>query len=322
MKTKVIRWLLFLFVLFSIALAFLYRDQLDTQALKQWIDNAGLAGPLVFMFVYILGTLLFFPGSILTLAGGALFGPFLGTLYNLVAATVGALFAFLLARYWFGDWVKHKTEGKLKQLSDGVEKEGWRFIAFVRLVPLFPFNLLNYALGVTRISTSHYVITSFITMLPGAFAYTYLGYAGGELVAGDPDLNHKIQIGTIAIALLATVAFLPGIVSRLRQRPGLSIPELKQKLKSQEVFLLLDVRNPDEFGVEQNPIDKTINIPLNDLPGRTDELLDYLEKPILLISQSDKQSARAARLLTRKGYADVHVIEGGVTGWNLAKNEN
>lgn len=91
--------------------------------------------------------------------------------------------------------MEHKTGGRLKQLKEDIESEGWRFVAFVRLVPLFPFNLLNYALGLTRIKLWHYIIASYICMLPGAIAYTYLGYAGREAIAGSEGL---IQKGLIA----------------------------------------------------------------------------------------------------------------------------
>jgi uncharacterized membrane protein YdjX (TVP38/TMEM64 family) len=98
----------------------------------------------------------FLPGAVFGLAGGALFGPVWGSLWNLIGATLGATLAFLAARYTAGDWVARRTGARLKALVEGVEAEGWRFVAFVRLVPLFPFNLLNYALGLTRIRLDHY----------------------------------------------------------------------------------------------------------------------------------------------------------------------
>ena len=101
----------------------------------------------------------------------------------------------------------------MKQLKEGVENEGWRFVAFVRLVPLFPFNLLNYALGLTRIRFLHYLLATYICMLPGAIAYTYLGYAGREAIGGGEDL---IQKALLALALLAAVAFLPRIIRKFR----------------------------------------------------------------------------------------------------------
>ena len=214
MSPKVIRILLFLILLAGIVLAILNREQFDAVALESWVKDAGVLGPILFMAIYAVAAVLFLPGSVITLVGGALFGPVLGTLYNLTGATIGACLAFLVARYLASDWVAAKTGGRLKQLIQGVENEGWRFVAFVRLVPLFPFNLLNYALGLTRIRFLHYLLATYICMLPGAIAYTYLGYAGREAVAGGEGL---IQKGLLALALLALVVFLPRLITTLRK---------------------------------------------------------------------------------------------------------
>jgi rhodanese-related sulfurtransferase len=242
----------------------------------------------------------------------------MGTLYNLTGATIGATLAFLLARYLAADWVKKKTGGKLKRLSDGVESEGWRFVAFVRLVPLFPFNLLNYALGLTRIRLSHFIIASYIFMLPGAIAYTFLGHVAAQAVNVDFDLKQMIQLGVIALALLGSVAFLPRLIGRLRQRPMLSVQELKQRMDKGEDILILDVRTRNDFVDEQGHIAVAKNLPLEELSQRVDELNEYLEKPIALVCRTDKRSARAAHLLTEKGFADVHIVRGGMTEWNKA----
>ena len=216
MKANLIRLLVFIVIIAGIVAGYLYRDLLSAEALESWVANAGIAGPFVFMLIYIIGTVLFFPGAVLTLAGGAIFGPVWGTLYNLTGATIGAAIAFLLARYLASDWVEKKTGGRLAQLKGGVEEEGWRFVAFVRLVPLFPFNVLNYALGLTRIKFLHYLLTSYICMFPGAVAYTYLGYAGREAAAGGDGL---IQKGLLALALIALSLFLPRIIKRMRNKP-------------------------------------------------------------------------------------------------------
>ena len=150
----------------GIAAAVVYRDQFDVSALQSWVQGSGVAAPLLFMLAYAIATVLSLPGSLLTLAGGALFGPLWGTLYNLTGATL----AFLVARYLAADWVAHKAHGKLQHLIEGVENEGWRFVAYV-------------------------------CMLPGALAYTYLGYAGREAAAGGAGMIQK--------GLLALVAFLP-----------------------------------------------------------------------------------------------------------------
>ncbi len=151
MKSTALRWAmaLALFALVGTTLAF--RDLFDAATLSAWVEYAGAAGPIVFIAVYAAATVLFLPGALVTLAGGALFGPLWGTVWNLTGATLGSALAFLIARYLGADWVSRRAGPRLQRLNAGVADEGWRFIAFVRLVPLFPFNLLNYALGLTRI---------------------------------------------------------------------------------------------------------------------------------------------------------------------------
>jgi len=161
-----------------VTLAYPYRDQFSIDRLDAWLDAAGVAAPLLFIAIYAIAAVLFLPGSVLTLAGGALFGPLWGTVFNLTGATIGAALAFLIARYAAADWVRSHAGKGIGRLIQGVEAEGWRFVAFTRLVPLFPFNLLNYALGLTRIGFVPYVVASFIFMLPGALAYTWVGYVG------------------------------------------------------------------------------------------------------------------------------------------------
>lgn len=197
----------------AIAVALAYRDRLDTAAFEAWLAGLGLLAPLAYLALYAVGTVVFVPGALFALAGGALFGPFWGALLNLTGATVGASLAFLLARYLAGDWVARRAGTRLRRLIEGVEAEGWRFVAFVRLVPLFPFNLTNYALGLTRIGFLPYAVTSFVAMAPGAIAYTWLGHAGREALAGDAS---AIRYGLLALGLLAAIAFLPRLVRRLR----------------------------------------------------------------------------------------------------------
>ena len=204
-KSNILRGLILTVIIVGIALSIVYRNNIDIKAIETWINNAGFIAPVLFMLLYAVATVFFLPGSLLTLTGGALFGPILGTFYNLTGATLGASLAFLIARYIASDWASKKAAGKLKQLLDGVDKEGWKFVAFTRLVPLFPFNVLNYALGLTKIKFSHYLLATYTCMLPGAFAYTYLGYVGKEAAAGGEGLTQKILL---AIAFLVTVIYL------------------------------------------------------------------------------------------------------------------
>jgi len=313
--TKVLRIGILLLLVAGIVAAIIYRDQFDAAALEHWVKDAGSAGPIAFMLIYVMGTVFFLPGSVLTLAGGALFGPVFGTFYNLTAATIGAMISFIAARYLAHDWVEAKTGGRLKQLKQGVEGEGWKFVAFVRLVPVFPFNLLNYALGLTKIKFSHYCIATYICMLPGAIAYTYLGYAGREAIAGGEGLVQKIML---ALALLAVVGFLPGLIGRLRRGPVMDVDSLKQKLDARENILVLDVRTAEDFIGEQGHISNAMNIAVEELPSRLDELADRIEKPIAIVCRTDRRSAKAAQILTKNGFTDVHIIRNGMTAWNEA----
>jgi uncharacterized membrane protein YdjX (TVP38/TMEM64 family) len=193
--------------------AVLNSERLDAAALTASIAGLGLWAPIAFAALFALGTVLCAPGAVFGLAGGALFGPFLGSLLNLTGATLGATAAFLIARYLAAGWVTRTAGGRLKQLMEGVDVEGWRFVAFVRLVPLFPFNLSNYALGLTRIPLIHYVLASFIAMAPGTIAYTWLGHAGRGALTGETG---AIRYALLALAMMAAIMVLPRLVGRMR----------------------------------------------------------------------------------------------------------
>ena len=313
-NNRLIRILLILGLIAGVSVAIVYRDHFDAAALEVWINDAGVLAPIVFILIYALATVLFLPGSVITLAGGALFGPVLGTFLNLTGATLGAALAFLISRYLASDWIADKTGGRVKQLINGVEGEGWRFVAFVRLVPLFPFNLLNYALGLTKIRFMHYLIATYAFMLPGAIAYTYLGYAGREAIGGGEGLIQKVMI---AFALLAMVAFLPRIIGNIRRGPTIDIPELKRRIDNNS-SLVLDVRTAEDFIGEQGHIKSAVNIAVEELPDRMNELTEYIERPIAIVCRTDKRSAKAALLLTEQGFHDIRVVRGGMTKWREA----
>lgn len=310
MRATALRWLFGLALLGLVAAAWAFRDHFDAGALQAWVESAGAAGPLIFIAIYAAATVLFLPGAVVTLAGGALFGPVWGTLWNLSGATLGATLAFLIARHLGADWVAQRAGPRLRSLNEGVSAEGWRFIAFVRLVPLFPFNLLNYALGLTRISLPAYVLASAIFMLPGALAYTWIGYAGREALTGGQDVVRNILI---ALALLSTVFFLPRLIRRLRTPPMLSVEALREQLDGGDRVLLLDVRPATDFSGEWGHIPGARSIPLEYLPARLGEL--ERDRPIRLMCRTDRRSAQAQAMLAKAGFADVRVIQGGMTAW-------
>ncbi|WP_290653032.1 TVP38/TMEM64 family protein [Aquisalimonas sp.] len=222
---------LIVLVLGLVALGYQFRGDLSPGMLQQRLDDMGALAPFAFMAAYAVATVAFLPGLVFTIAGGVLFGPVFGTLYSLTGATAGALLAFLVARYIASDLVAQHTGGRLKKLIVGVEREGWRFVAFTRLVPLFPFNLLNYALGLTRIGFLPYALATFICMGPGAFAYTWIGHAGAEAVAGG---RSGINAVLIALGLLAAVIFLPRLVKRVKNDPTQDVDVVDQSEPQKE----------------------------------------------------------------------------------------
>jgi len=310
MNKRLLRLGLAVIVLAAIAAGVIYRDRFDVQLLEQWVSQAGWWAPVIFILIYTIATILFLPGTVFTFAGGIIFGPVLGVLYNLTGASIGAAVAFLISRYLVSDWITQRAGGRLKQLIDGVEAEGWRFVAFVRLVPLFPFNLLNYALGLTRIRFIEYFLATFIFMLPGAIAYTYIGYAGREALGGEQGFINNVLI---ALALLAVVIFLPRFIATLRRGPSIDVTELQRRLLNNET-LVLDVRSEKEF-MEDGNIEQAFNIPLDQLEQKIAELDPYRERSISIVCKTDRRSAVAAHLLLKHGFTNVRVVTGGMTDW-------
>jgi uncharacterized membrane protein YdjX (TVP38/TMEM64 family) len=165
--------------------------------------------------LYGIATIAMVPGSIFDLAGGALFGPYFGTLLDLAGGSLGAAFAFLVARYVASDWVESSAGPRTQAIMRSVEADGWKFVAFLRLVPVFPYNVMNYLLGLTRIPFWHYMIATIIFMSPSTIVYTWLGHAGREAVDGNtPDFRYAL----IGLGALAVLVFLPHFYKRHRRR--------------------------------------------------------------------------------------------------------
>jgi uncharacterized membrane protein YdjX (TVP38/TMEM64 family)/rhodanese-related sulfurtransferase len=298
------------------AWAAVHREQINLATIDTWLGSLGAWAPAGYVVLYALAAVAFAPGAIFAVAGGALFGPLWGSLWNLMGATLGATLAFLLARYLAGDWVTRKAGGMLKRLIDGVDAEGWRFVAFVRLVPLFPFNLSNYALGLTRIPLHHYVLATLVCMIPGAVAYTWLGHAGREALGGETE---AVRYGLLALGLLAAIALLPRLIGRLRGSfAWIEADELKRRLDHGEAVTVVDVRGPDEFVGPLGHIATARNIPVAEVQGRLAELAGLKKEPIVLVCRADKRSAAAARTLRAAGFAHVGVLRRGMEQWNKA----
>ncbi|QYX30707.1 TVP38/TMEM64 family protein [Sphaerospermopsis torques-reginae] len=148
----------------------------------QWIDSLGTVGAIAFIAIYIVATVAFLPGSILTLGAGVLFDVFWGSVYVFIGATLGATAAFLIGRYLTRNWVIKKIADnkKFAAIDKAVGREGLKIVLLTRLSPIFPFNLLNYAFGVTAVSLKDYFLGC-VGMIPGTIMYVYIGSLAGNL---------------------------------------------------------------------------------------------------------------------------------------------
>ncbi|OKH37782.1 TVP38/TMEM64 family protein [Calothrix sp. HK-06] len=186
---------------------------LNFQSLLQqaliWVQSLGVLGPIAFMVIYNLATILFIPGSVLTLGGGVLFGVFWGSIYVFIAATIGATVAFLIGRYLSRDWVSRQLEKypKFQAIHSAVAREGLKIVFLTRLSPLFPFNLLNYAFGITQVSLKDYILGS-IGMIPGTIMYVYIGSLAGDIamIGMKQSTNLTLQWSVRVVGFIATIA--------------------------------------------------------------------------------------------------------------------
>lgn len=166
-----ILFIAFILIIFLLAIFFGAGEKLG--ALREWIRSLGALSPAVFVALYVLGVVAGVPGSALTVAAGGLFGSFVGVILVSLASTIGATFSFLIARYFareaISNWISKRE--KFNKLDHMTEEHGAMMVAITRLIPIFPFNLLNYGLGLTKIPFWTYVFWSWLCMLPGTVLY-------------------------------------------------------------------------------------------------------------------------------------------------------
>ena len=192
-----------------------YINLKNVHKIKTWVSGFGIIAPLVYICFYIIATLFFLPGLPVTVLSGVAFGPVFGVVYAWIGSVTGVSLAFLTARYVARDLVENWVSGnaQFKKIDEKVEQEGWRILMFTRLVPLFPFNLQNYAYGLTKIRFSTYVLVSSIFMLPGTIAYVQIG---GALVSGEGDLRKTLIYLSLAGVLILLVSLIPRLFSKTK----------------------------------------------------------------------------------------------------------
>jgi uncharacterized membrane protein YdjX (TVP38/TMEM64 family) len=182
----------------------------------RWVGGLGPLGPLIFIGLYIVAPVLFIPGAILSIGAGTVFGLLAGCIYVSIGATLGATCAFLVGRYLARGWVAAKLEGnpKFKAIDRAVAREGWKIVGLARLSPLFPFNLLNYAFGLTEIALRDYFFATWAGMIPGIVMYVYIGTLAGDVARIGTQPMHRSGaqwvlevvgfIASVAVALYIT----------------------------------------------------------------------------------------------------------------------
>jgi len=209
---------LFFFIALLIAVIYVgiqYRDFFTSGDLEKYLTSMGWHAAVLFIAIYVCATILLLPGSALTILGGFLFGPLWGALINLTAAVVGATGSFLVARYLGADWVMSRVGVRGERLMRAVREGGWRVVAVLRLVPLVPFNVLNYILGLTPIGVGTYMVSSAIFMIPGTLAYTYVGSLGKTALAGE--VKATVTQAFVVIGLFVLVAAVPWFIRHYKK---------------------------------------------------------------------------------------------------------
>jgi uncharacterized membrane protein YdjX (TVP38/TMEM64 family) len=182
-----------------------------------WVEGLGVLGPLVFVAGYAVAVVAFAPGSVLTLAAGAIFGLAKGTLYVFIAATLGASAAFLVARHLARGAVERRLAGNARfaAIDRAVGEQGRKIVFLLRLSPVFPFNLLNYALGLTRVRFADYFVAC-AGMLPGTLLYVYYGKLAGDVAAfaGGAAVARGTGYWTVWLLGLAATVVVTTVVTR------------------------------------------------------------------------------------------------------------
>ena len=188
-KKSGLKFSILLLIIISLVLAAKYTalgDYMSVEKVRELIQEAGVYGPLIFILVYVIVTVTFLPGTPFTIASGVLFGTLKGGMLTVVGATVGAGIAFLIARFFGGDFVNKLLKNKFKKIyeyDEKIEKNGFLVMLFLRLIPLFPFNGLNFAMGLTKIRKRDYILGTFLGIIPGSMILANIGGQSGNLMS-------------------------------------------------------------------------------------------------------------------------------------------
>ncbi len=184
----------------------------NVPAMQAWFNSLGIWGYLAYILLYTVIAIFMIPGSMLTIAGGIVFGSIIGGVLSMIAGTAGATAAFIVARYIARGAIEDKFKDNkfFKKIDQGVKENGTSFLILTRLVPVFPYNVQNYAYGCTSMNLLTYVVISFITMMPGSFIYAYMA---GEIVQNGVSVTLLVQFA-IAGVVLFLISLIPKAIAK------------------------------------------------------------------------------------------------------------
>lgn len=223
MKKSLIKIVIFIGILAGVYLLLRYYGVTqyirleNVPKIKTWVAGFGTIAPLVYIGLYLVSTVFFLPGAPVTILAGFVFGPLWGIFYASAASVISVAVAFLIARYVARDlvegWVKDNPQ--FQKIDAQVKEQGWRILMFTRLVPIFPFNLQNYAYGLTNIRFTTFVGVSAVFMLPGTVAFVQLG---GAFVSGEGDIGKTLLYLGLAGVLMLLLSLLPKLLRKYQTK--------------------------------------------------------------------------------------------------------
>lgn len=178
---------------------------LSPEGIRTWILTFGGAAPVLFIFIYAVRPLILFPASVLSLTGGLAFGPVWGTVYTIVGATIGAVLSFWLARFLGNKLVSTRSKEKWGKLEKQLQQKGFIYILLLRLIPIFPFDLISYGAGVAKVNFTAFLFGTLLGIIPGTFAYNFLG---------SSFLHEKMSYIVIAVVVFVLVTLIPLVLKK------------------------------------------------------------------------------------------------------------
>ncbi len=172
--------------------------QIDANDLRSWIVSFGYWSPIIYILIYTVRPLIFFPASILSIAGGLAFGAWLGTLYTIIGATLGAMLSFYVAKMLGKSFVRKTWTGNIKKIQSQMEQNGFFYVLLFRFIPVINFDLISYVAAFAKVRFSSFALATLIGIIPGTFAYNFLG---SSFVSGNP----KIIVLAVVVFVILTV---------------------------------------------------------------------------------------------------------------------